>query len=155
MRTTTKTTRMTRTVITNLRWSRNKAACLAMRVCLVLFSTSVAASNYKPKKEKPYAQIFGTAYGSNDRPLYGVKITIRPEKKKHPSWELMSDHRGEFAQRVPAGTNDYLIHGEAEYALMGDDGKPQLSKKRDLRVKRGFMLITKSGAISACILLTE
>ena len=133
MRTTTKTTRMTRTVITNLRWSRNTAACLAMCVCLALFSTSVAVSKDKPKKEKPYALIFGTAYGPNDRPLYGVKITIRPEKKKHPSWELMSDHRGEFAQRVPAGTNDYLIHGEAEYAPMGDDGKPQLSKKVRLK----------------------
>jgi hypothetical protein len=133
MRTTTKTTRMKRTVITNLRWSRNTAACLAMCVLLALLPSSVAASKDKLKKEKPYALIFGTAYGPNDRPLYGVKITIRPQKKKHPSWELMSDHRGEFAQRVPAGTNDYLVHGEAEYAPVGDDGKPQLSKKVRLK----------------------
>jgi hypothetical protein len=133
MRTTTKTTRMKRTVITNLRWSRNTAACLAMCVLLALLPSSVAASKDKPKKEKPYALIFGTAYGPNDRPLYGVKITIRPQKKKHPSWELMSDHRGEFAQRVPAGTNDYLVRGEAEYAPVGDDGKPQLSKKVRLK----------------------
>ena len=84
-------------------------------------------------KEKPYALIFGTAYGPDDRPLYGVKITIRPQAKKHPSWDLMSDHRGEFAQRVPAGTNDYLVHGEAEYAPLGNDGKPQLSKKVRLK----------------------
>jgi hypothetical protein len=133
MRTTTKTTRMKRTVITNLRWSRNTAAYLAMCVLLALLPSSVAASKDKLKKEKPYALIFGTAYGPNDRPLYGVKITIRPQKKKHPSWELMSDHRGEFAQRVPAGTNDYLVHGEAEYAPVGDDGKPQLSKKVRLK----------------------
>lgn len=87
----------------------------------------------KRKAEKPYALIFGTAYGPDDRPLYGVKITIRPQAKKHPSWELMSDHRGEFAQRVPAGTNDYLVRGEAEYAPAGDDGKPQLSKKVRLK----------------------
>jgi hypothetical protein len=130
---TTKTTRMTRTVITRLRWSRNTAACLAMCVLLALIPPSVAASKAKPKKEKPYALIFGTAYGPDDRPLYGVKITIRSQKKKHPSWELMSDHRGEFAQRVPAGTNDYLVHGEAEYAPVGDDGKPQLSKKMRLK----------------------
>lgn len=120
-------------MITKPRWSRNAAACLAMCVCLVLCSPCVAASKDKPQKEKPYALIFGTAYGPNDRPLYGVKITIRPEKKKHPSWDLMSDHRGEFAQRVPAGTNDYLIRGEAEYAPVGDDGKPQLSKKVRLK----------------------
>lgn len=113
--------------------SRNTAACLAICVLLVLLPSSVAASKEKPKKEKPYALIFGTAYGPNDRPLYGVKITIRPEQKKHPSWDLISDHRGEFAQRVPAGTNDYLIRGEAEYAPVGEDGKPQLSKKMRLK----------------------
>jgi hypothetical protein len=84
-------------------------------------------------KEKPYALIFGTAYGPDDRPLYGVKITIRPREKKHPNWELISDHRGEFAQRVPPGSGDYLIHGEAEYAPLGNDGKPQLSKKKRLK----------------------
>ncbi|HEY2364343.1 MAG TPA: hypothetical protein VGK36_24730 [Candidatus Angelobacter sp.] len=115
------------------RWSRNTAACLATCVLLALLPSGVAASKEKPKKEKPYALIFGTAYGPNDRPLYGVKITIRPEKKKHPSWDVISDHRGEFAQRVPAGTNDYLVRGEAEYALVGDDGKPQLSKKVRLK----------------------
>jgi hypothetical protein len=133
MRTRTRTTKKTKTVTIKPRWSRNTAACLAMCVLLALLPSGVAASKEKPKKEKPYALIFGTAYGPNDRPLYGVKITIRPQTKKHPSWDLISDHRGEFAQRVPAGTNDYLVRGEAEYAPVGDDGKPQLSKK--LRLK--------------------
>jgi hypothetical protein len=124
---------MTRTVITKLRGSRNTATCLTMCVLLALVPSSAAATKDKPKKEKPYALIFGTAYGPNDRPLYGVKITIRPQKKKHPSWELISDHRGEFAQRVPPGQNDYLVCGEAEYAPVGDDGKPQLSKKVRLK----------------------
>jgi hypothetical protein len=120
-------------VTTKVRWSRNTAALPVICVVLALLASSLAASKEKPKKEKPYALIFGTAYGPNDRPLYGVKITIRPEKKKHPSWNLVSDHRGEFAQRVLAGTNDYLIRGEAEYAPVGDDGKPQLSKKMRLK----------------------
>jgi hypothetical protein len=132
MRTTTKTTKMTTTVITKLRESRT-AACLAICMFLALLPSSVAASKDKPQKEKPYALIFGTAYGPNDRPLYGVKITIRPQKKKHPSWDLISDHRGEFAQRLPPGPNDYLVHGEAEYAPVGDDGRPQLSKKVRLK----------------------
>jgi hypothetical protein len=120
-------------VIIKARWSRNTAVCLAICVLLVLLPSSIAASKEKPKKEKPYALIFGTAYGPNDRPLYGVKITIRLQTKKHPSWDLISDHRGEFAQRVPAGTNDYLVRGEAEYAPVGDDGKAQLSKKVRLK----------------------
>jgi hypothetical protein len=85
----------------------------------------------KKKPEKTYGLIFGTAYGPDDRPLYGVKVTIHPEGKKHPHWELFSDHRGEFAQRVPTAAADYLITGEAEYAALGKDGKP--SKKKKLR----------------------
>jgi len=115
------------------RTNRSAAAYLAICVLLALLPSGVAASKEKPKKEKPYALIFGTAYGPNDRPLYGVKITIRSKTKKRPSWDLVSDHRGEFAQRVPAGSNDYLVHGEAEYAPVGDDGKPQLSKKVRLK----------------------
>jgi len=87
----------------------------------------------KKKQERSYGLIFGTAYGPDDRPLYGVKVTIHPAGKKHPLWELVSDHRGEFAQRVPSAAADYLIKGEAEYAPIGKDGKPEKSKKKKLR----------------------
>ena len=126
-------------MITNRRWSRGPAACLAIFVLAFLAHSQTAEHPQAPekdskhKKEKPYALIFGTAYGPDDRPLYGVHVKIRPQIKKHPNWELLSDHRGEFAQRVPPGPGDYLIHGEAEYAPMGDDGKPQLSKKKRLK----------------------
>src|ERR1051325_10627776 len=117
MRTTKKMTKMVPTKTRKTRWSRNTAACLAMGALLALLPSSLATSQEKPKekqkKEKPYALIFGTAYGPNDRPLYGVKVTIRPEKKKKPSWDLMSDHRGEFAERVRAGASDYSVRGEA------------------------------------------
>ena len=62
--------------------------------------------------QKPYALIFGTVYGADDRPAYGVKIKIRRADQKKPKWELTSDHAGEFAQRVPAGAADYLITAE-------------------------------------------
>jgi hypothetical protein len=120
-------------VTTKQRWSRSTAAGLAIVVLAALTQLSAATSKDKPQKEKPYALIFGTAFGPNDRPLYGVKVTIRPEKKRHPSWDLISDHRGEFAQRVPQGPGDYVIRGEAEYAPVGEDGKPQLSKKMRLK----------------------
>ena len=88
----------------------------------------------KPEKAvKATGLIFGTAYGPDDRPLYGVRVNIRPAGKKHPSWDLLSDHRGEFAQRVPTEAADYVIKGEAEYAPLGKDGKPQMSKKKKLR----------------------
>jgi hypothetical protein len=111
------------------------AACLALLVCSALARPLALddKKSEKKKSEKPYALIFGTAYGPDDRPLYGVKITIRREGKKHGNWELVSDHRGEFAQRVPSDPADYLIKGEAEYAPVGPDGKPRMSKKKKLK----------------------
>jgi hypothetical protein len=61
------------------------------------------------KKEKPYALIFGTVWGPDERPIYGVKVKIRREEEKKARWEVYSDHHGEFAQRVPAGKADYVI----------------------------------------------
>jgi hypothetical protein len=59
--------------------------------------------------KKPYALIFGTIYGADDRPVYGVKVKIRRADQKKAKWELRSDHQGEFAQRLPAGTADYVV----------------------------------------------
>ncbi|HEY7405640.1 MAG TPA: hypothetical protein VIB39_19100 [Candidatus Angelobacter sp.] len=117
---------------------RHHAVWLAAVVVFAVLQP--AAQSNKPsdkkkpeKKEKSYGLIFGTAYGPDDRPLYGVRVNIRPVGKKHPSWDTSSDHRGEFAVRVPTEAADYLIKGEAEYAPLGKDGKPQMSKKKKLR----------------------
>ena len=58
---------------------------------------------------QPYALIFGTVWGPDDHPLYGVKVKIRRADQKKARWELYSDHHGEFAQRVPPGPADYLV----------------------------------------------
>lgn len=120
--------------------SRRLSHTLVWLAVVVFAVLQPAAQSDKPpekkkpdKAEKSYGLIFGTAYGPDDRPLYGVKINIRPVGKKHPSWDTSSDHRGEFAQRVPTQAADYLIKGEAEYAPLGKDGKPQMSKKKKLR----------------------
>jgi hypothetical protein len=63
---------------------------------------------------KPYALIFGTVWGPDDRPVYGVKVKIRRSDKKHAKWELYSNHQGEFAQRVPAGEATYIIWADAK-----------------------------------------
>jgi len=64
------------------------------------------------KSEEPYALIYGTVYGPDARSVYGVKVKIRRSDQKKPRWELYSDHRGEFAQRVPAGKADYLVQAD-------------------------------------------
>jgi hypothetical protein len=74
---------------------------------VVAVSNTAAAQDNKG--EKPYALIFGTVWGPDSRPLYGVKIKVRRADQKKPHWELYSDHQGEFAQRVPPGPADYVI----------------------------------------------
>ena len=65
-------------------------------------STSQATKN-------DYALIYGTVWDANQHPAAGVPVTIRRASGKKAQWELMSDSRGEFAQRVPAGAQDYVI----------------------------------------------
>ena len=105
----------------------------AFVVILLLLSHSTFAGKDKDL-QKHYGLIFGTAYGPDDRPLYGVKIEIHPAAQKHPAWELMSDHRGEFAQRVPPGPGDYLITGQVEYVPV-ESGVVQMKKKKKLRAE--------------------
>lgn len=111
--------------------SLRRAVTAAIAACAVLVSSAFALKGQK-KEQQPYGLISGTVYGPDDRPLYGVKIQIRPVGKKHPSWDLMSDHRGEFAQRVPLNPSDYEVVGEADLAPVVD-GKPQPSRKKRVR----------------------
>jgi len=64
-----------------------------------------------PAKHKPesYALIFATVYDSNNHALYGAPVKIRRADQKKAKWEVLSDHRGEAAQRVPAGKADYVV----------------------------------------------
>jgi len=78
-------------------------------ILLGLSATPIDAGEDSGKKEKPYALIFGTVWDPDNRPVYGVRVFIRRADKKKPQWELMSNHMGEFAQRVPAGAADYII----------------------------------------------
>lgn len=87
---------------------------------IVVFFLTIAASGFdltqaaddpslqKKSHEKPYALIFGTVWGPDNKPVYGVRVKIRRENEKKTRWEVYSDHNGEFAQRVPAGKADYV-----------------------------------------------
>jgi hypothetical protein len=56
--------------------------------------------------------IFGTVWGPDSRPVAGVPVRIRRASEKKFRWELTSDSRGEFAQRVPVGAQDYVIQAD-------------------------------------------
>ena len=74
-------------------------------------------------EDKPYALIFGTVWGPDNRPVYGIPVKIRRAKDKKPKWEVYSDHHGEFAQRVPAGESDYILSADLKH-VKSPDGKP-------------------------------
>jgi len=59
--------------------------------------------------KQDYALIYGTVWGPDNHTVPGVSITIRRASDKKPKWELVSDRRGEFAQRVPAGKQEYIV----------------------------------------------
>lgn len=86
----------------------------------------------KKKHEKPYALIFGTVWGPDDRPVYGVKVSVRRAREKKFRWELNSDHHGEFAVRIPAGREDYVVCADPKGAKLLT-GK-QLNPVEEVRV---------------------
>ena len=82
-------------------------------------SRQVLLAASKPKG-KPYALIAGTVWGPDDRPVYGIPVKIRRAKDKKPKWEVISDHMGEFAQRVPAGEADYILTADLKGVKTAD-----------------------------------
>lgn len=86
---------------------------------------AVARAEDKPQKTPPpYALIFGTIWDAGNRPIQGVRIKIRRSDQKKAKWELISDRRGEFAQRVPAGKADYVIWADVKPKKGQKDFKP-------------------------------
>lgn len=107
---------------------------------------ATARAEDKRHPEKPYALLFGTVWGPDDLPVYGVRIKIRRASEKKARWELMSDHHGEFAQRLPAGQADYLVWADltgykslnGHKLLPGDEAKVHI--EYDERVDTGLHL---------------
>jgi hypothetical protein len=105
---------------------------------------SASDNEDKPeKKPAPYALIFGTVWDAQNRPAYGIPIKIRRADQKKAKWELMSDHHGEFAQRLPAGKADYIVWADLKSKKAKKDAKPVESKvhiENDERVDIGLHL---------------
>ena len=102
----------------------------AMAVLVVLLAAGAALADKPAPKEPPYALIFGTVYGPDDRPAYAASVQVRRSdgKKVKRGGELMSDHQGEFALRVPAEKADYIIRAELK------DGKRKLAAESEVHV---------------------
>ncbi len=80
---------------------------------LLFLVATQPASARTAKGQDSYALIYGTVWGADSRPVYGVKVAIRRADEKKARWHLVSNHLGEFVQRVPAASADYLVWPEA------------------------------------------
>jgi hypothetical protein len=115
----------------------------SLAVACMLATSCLAVAGHPQKRElEPYALLFGTLYGPDERPAYGVKIKIRRADQKKARWELYSNHQGEFAQRVPAGKADYIITAEVK-----GNPKPELTVHVDNDERKDFVLHVKQPAI--------
>lgn len=70
------------------------------------------ARDKKDDLKRNYALIRGTVWTADNQPAYGATVKIRRADEKKVRWELNSNHNGEFAQRVPPGTADYVVTAE-------------------------------------------
>jgi len=78
--------------------------------CLTLFLTiNHPLQGREQPKPTDYALIFGTVWGPDDRPVYGVEVKIRVAGEKKARWKVSSNHLGEFEQRLPVGQQDYVL----------------------------------------------
>ena len=102
---------------------------LGVLLLILLPTFGAQQSLLAAQKEKPYALIFGTVWGPDDRPVYGVAVKIRRASDKKPKWEVYSDHRGEFAQRVPAGEADYVLTADLKHVKTADGRAVRLAKE--------------------------
>lgn len=106
---------------------------LVVALCLITAQMPAAHAAPSPQRpDQPYALIFGTVWGPDDRPLYGVRVKIRRADQKKAKWELISDHHGEFAQRVPLGPADYLVWADLK-SFKSPTGK-QLHQESEVKV---------------------
>ncbi|HEY1679349.1 MAG TPA: hypothetical protein VGG04_16650 [Candidatus Sulfotelmatobacter sp.] len=119
-----------RSPFAKLLFSAILSALLLLPAALGSRDALLAAQKSKKEEDKPYAVIFGTVWGPDDRPIYGVTVHIRlsTDKPKKVRWQVFSDHHGEFAQRVPAGEADYILTADLKHAKFSDGKTLRLPK---------------------------
>jgi hypothetical protein len=115
--------------------------------CLTVFLTINNPLHAREQSQLPnYALIFGTVWGPDDRPVYGVQVKIRVAGEKKTRWEVHSNHLGEFEQRVPVGKQDYVLWADLKgyknpaYKHLQPGQEVTVHIERDERVNTGVHL---------------
>lgn len=91
-------------------------------------------------KEKPYALLAGTVWTADGHPMPGVKVFIRRANEKKTRWMTLSNGHGEIWQRVPAGTQDYVVSAEVKQGKDKQRVETTVHVDNDERVDFGLHL---------------
>jgi hypothetical protein len=108
--------------------TRGAAVLILLAAGGSLMAAPIPSPGPDPQKNtvsKDYALIAGTVWGPDDHPIANVPITIRTAAGKKAKWDLVSNQRGEFAQRVPPGRQDYIIQADIKTAK--GQSKPEIT----------------------------
>jgi hypothetical protein len=91
-------------------------------------------------RSAPYALIFGTLWDANQHPVYGIRLKLRRADEKKFRWEAVSDHRGEFAIRVPAAKADYVLVPDSKHGKDKPLPETHIHVESDERIDIGVHL---------------
>ena len=96
-----------------------QTALVCIGLCGLVILGSGANLVAKEKESEPFALLMGSCFHGEGFSLPGAKIQveIQPEEGKHSKvkkWQTVSDNRGEFALRLPAGRHSFLIKASRE-----------------------------------------
>ena len=114
--------------------------------CTIFLTPTFPLHGREHPKPPSYGLIFGTVWGPDDRPGYGVTVKIRRANEKKARWEAHSNHLGEFEQRVPAGKQDYVLWADLRgfkspvYKHLQSGPEVTLHIESDERVNTGLHL---------------
>jgi hypothetical protein len=123
--------------ITRRRWLAFLATSAAM---LLWLPTSVKARGTSEGAPYPYALIYGTLWSPGQRPVYGVRLKLRRAGENRYRWEAISDHRGEFAIRVPAAKADYILVPDLKHTKDKPLPETRIHVENDERIDIGVHL---------------
>ena len=96
-----------------------QTALFCIGLCGLLILVSRANVVAKEKESEPFALLVGSCFQGEGFSLPGAKILVEIQSEegklsKVKKWQTVSDNRGEFALRLPAGRHSFLIKASLE-----------------------------------------
>lgn len=99
-------------------WPKN-TGLLWLGLCGFLILSHETSPLTKEKEPESFALLMGSCFNSDGFSLPGVAILVEMQtnQEKHSKvkkWQTISDARGEFALRLPAGRHTFLVKASRE-----------------------------------------